>query len=215
MRKPIQVGTIFGDWIVINSVPVKTGAGRGIKTNYLCRCVCGVERIVNASNLRRGLSTGCGCRADRETSIRSKTHGMTRDPIYAVWRTMKQRCEKTNFRQYKDYGGRGIRVCDRWQVFESFLEDMGLPPTTFSSLERKDNDKGYEPGNVIWADRLTQARNKRNTVRFQHRGLSLTLGEWSQLLGIKKATLASRIYLYKWPLDRALAEISQKENVPC
>lgn len=81
---------------------------------------------------------------------------------------------------------------------------MGSPPFEKASIERVDNDRGYEPDNVVWADRTTQAKNKRTTVRFEFDGCSLTLREWSEKLGVKSATLASRIYLYGWSLDRAL-----------
>lgn len=117
---------------------------------------------------------------------------------------MLQRCDKPNFIQYKDYGGRGIKVCERWYKFENFYTDMGPPPFQKASIERIDNDRGYEPENVVWADRATQAKNKRTTVRFDFSGYSLTLREWSEKLGVKSATLASRIYLYGWPLERAL-----------
>ena len=204
MRIPLSVGDKFGDWEVMDASPVLTGVGRSTRSHYRCQCVCGVERVVNASNLRRGLSTGCGCRADASTSVRSRTHGMSETALYQVWRTMKQRCDKPNFKQYKDYGGRGIKVCARWYSFEKFLEDMGEPPTNEHTLERIDNGKGYEPGNVVWASVTTQARNKRNNVRFELDGISLTMQEWAERLGVKKATLASRIYLYRWPLERAL-----------
>ena len=131
---------------------------------------------------------------------------MSEEPIYKVWRTMKQRCDKPTFRQFKDYGGRGIKVCDRWRVFENFLKDLGPPPPGDYSLERLDNDLGYEPGNVIWASRITQARNKRNNVRFEFDGVSMTLGEWAERLRVNKRTLVSRVYLYKWPLERAFTE---------
>lgn len=207
-RLSIKVGDVFGDWSVVSDQPVPSGNGRSTRLNYLCRCVCGTEKTVNGSNLRRGKSTGCGCVADAKTSTRSRTHGMSREPIYAVWRTMLQRCSSPKFRQYKDYGGRGITVCLRWWKFENFLEDMGVPPFQGASLERKDNDKGYEPENVVWANRGSQAKNKRNNVRFEYQGCNLLLGEWAEKLGVKKATLASRIYIYRWPLDKVFCQRS-------
>lgn len=212
-RKPIQQGSTYGNWVVIDSEPVPYGSGRTTRLRYLCRCTCGVQRLVNASNLRRGLSTSCGCVGDAYTASKSTSHGMSHTPLYAVWRTMLQRCNAANFRQYKDYGGRGIKVCERWYKFENFLSDMGLPPFPGASLERKDNNKGYEPENVVWSTRISQARNKRNNVRFELGGLSLTLVEWSERLGVKKATLASRLYLYEWPIERALQPAKEAVTV--
>ncbi len=212
-RKIAHVGQSYGSWKVVGESPFSSVSGGQVRLNYLCQCVCGQQKLVNGSNLRRGLSTSCGCLRDTRTAARSTSHGMSDTPLYAVWRAMLQRCDKPNFIQYKDYGGRGIKVCERWYTFENFYKDMGLPPFEKASIERVDNDMGYEPDNVVWADRTTQAKNKRTTVRFEFDGCSLTLREWSEKLGVKSATLASRIYLYGWSLDRALQPAKTEATV--
>jgi len=212
-RKIPAVGQIYGSWTLVDATPVPSVSGGQTRLNYLCQCVCGQQKLVNGSNLRRRLSTSCGCLRDTRTGVRSISHGMSKTPLYAVWRTMLQRCDKPNFIQYKDYGGRGIKVCERWYKFENFYMDMGPPPFPKASIERVDNDRGYEPENVVWADRATQAKNKRTTVRFDFAGSSLTLREWSEKLGVKSATLASRIYVYGWPLERALQPAKTEATV--
>lgn len=114
---------------------------------------------------------------------------------------MRYRCTKTWNRDYKYYGGRGIKVCDRWmKSFENFLADLGEAPMGMS-LERKHNDKNYEPSNCIWARNHAQQRNKRTTNWFEINGVTKTISEWAELHGIDNSVLRSRIKR-KWPIER-------------
>ena len=92
----------------------------------------------------------------------------TGHPLYARWLAMIARCSDTSRKDYINYGGRGIKVCDRWKDFDLFCEDIGNPPFTYSCLERKDNDKGYEPSNVVWSDPVEQAKNRRLPEKRTH-----------------------------------------------
>jgi len=129
----------------------------------LCECVCGNIKTINESSLISGGTQSCGCM----TKGRHATHGMTKTPEYGIWGKMKDRCYKRSDGGYKHYGGRGIAVCDRWLIFfENFITDMGLRPSLNHSIERKDNNGDYEPGNCKWATCLEQNQNKRNNRIF-------------------------------------------------
>ncbi len=156
MSKIIDLtGKRFGRLKVIERA--KSQCGRAC---WKCQCDCGNIKIIIGKSLRNGNTKSCGCLMKEANREKMTTHGMRGNPLYAVWRAMRQRCNNTNDKAYKNYGGRGIMVCHRWQKFENFFEDMGVCPTGFT-LERIDNDKGYQKNNCKWATRLEQARNKR------------------------------------------------------
>ena len=201
----LERGAMFGHLKAVTGEVVHKGKeGKGFQPHYLCRCVCGSERLYYKYNLTSGKSKSCGCVANLATSARHKTHGMSTTSIYAVWNMMKQRCLCPTYRRYEDYGGRGIKICDKWLEFEAFFADVGDPPFRGASLDRRNNDGNYEPGNVRWATRTEQNRNKRNTRRYEYEGKDLTLDEWATTVGINPRTLASRLYIYKWGIEKAL-----------
>lgn len=137
--------------------------------HWLCLCICGAMRIVRAQSLLRGSARSCFClqRENRTKLIKEFTkHGHARlhahSPEFRTWRGMIQRCTNPQRQSFKYYGGRGIKVCERWQKFENFLADMGLRPTATHSIDRfPNNDGNYEPGNCRWATRSEQQLNKR------------------------------------------------------
>ena len=125
-------------------------------------------------------------------------------PEYNSWCAMKQRCYYKSNNRYDRYGGRGIVVCDRWKTnFQNFLEDMGKRPSPKHSIDRINNDGNYEPSNCRWASNLEQSNNRSNRI-IDYNGLSLTIREWSSKLGISYKTLRQRIFVYNWPVDKAI-----------
>ena len=131
------------------------------------------------------------------------THGMTGTPIYLVWNAMVNRCTNPNVDCYHRYGGRGITVCERWRTFANFYADMGDRPKGHT-LERKDNDRGYEPDNVVWLPLEKQAQNRRDTVYIEVNGERVCLAEASRRTGVRAETIRWR-QKQGWPLERVLA----------
>jgi len=141
---------------------------------WVCICECGNITSVNQGNLRRkdGGTKSCGClKREQNKRITNKlhqdqrTHGRSKTQLYKVWDAIKQRCNNPKTRNYKNYGGRGIIICDQWLDFETFANDVGERPGKEYSLDRINNDGNYEPGNVRWATCKEQALNRRKMIQ--------------------------------------------------
>ena len=136
--------------------------GRNRDAHWTCRCHCGNEFVTSGGYLRSGGTTSCGCKRTKNTILSNTKHGMSATPEYRAWIDMHKRCSDPKLPKYMHYGGRGIRVCERWNSLENFILDMGERPHEMS-LERIDNNKGYEPDNCCWATHSQQCRNTRRT----------------------------------------------------
>jgi len=173
---------------------------------WLCQCDCGNKKVIIGFDLKRGHTKSCGC-LKKEGSL--PTHGHTaggkESKTYITWNHMLDRCKNKNVVNYKDYGGRGISVCDRWLRFENFYADMGDKPEGLT-LERIDNDGNYEPSNCKWATRIEQANNTRFNVFIEYDGQRLTIAQWARKIGMNYFTLHNRIRDYGWPIKKALTE---------
>lgn len=195
-------GQRFGKWLVLSFAGTKQYASGSTKSAWNCVCDCGTTASVLGSSLvKPNGSKSCGCEAIRLTSERSKTHGMTETRAYRIWQAMRNRCRNSNVPNYAIYGGRGIKVCERWNSFENFISDMGEPPDDYS-IDRINNDGNYTPENCRWASRAEQARNKSTNRHITLNGETRLLIEWAESLGMDQASLRER--LDKWPLEAAL-----------
>lgn len=156
---------------------VRFSRTRKSKTLWLCKCVCGVEKEVHAYHLKKGLISSCGCKQKELLSNAKRTHGMRNSRIYAIWTNMKTRCSNLGD---KNYGGRGIRVCNEWQSsFENFYRDMKEGYQDSLQIDRIDVNGNYCKENCKWVTRLEQAGNKRNNILYRGetaRQASLRLG---------------------------------------
>lgn len=195
-------GQRFGRLVVLR----EAGSTPKGQSKWECICDCGNLSTVTGSNLRKRGTTSCGCKKaenNARAGDRTRTHGLSDSRIYHSWRAMIQRCENPSNPAYPYYGGRGIKVCDRWKVFEYFLEDMGHPPSSQHSIDRIDNDLGYSAKNCRWATDLEQGRNRRNVWKVEFGGEILTIAEWAERFKIKPTTLRYRIK-HGWTVEKAL-----------
>jgi len=156
---------VFGRLTVLNRAEnSKYGAAR-----WCVRCSCGTEKVVRTDQLTTGSTVSCGCYLREVQRARTTTHGMTKSFEYGVWSAMKKRCTNPNHPRYHRYGGRGIKVCKRWEKFENFFLDMGVCPIENGSIERVNNDKNYTPSNCVWIHKSAQSKN-RNCVKEKQNG---------------------------------------------
>lgn len=172
-----------------------------------CVCDCGNTTTLPSTALKSGNTRSCGClKKESIASIGKKnlTHGKSSTPTYKSWAHMLARCRNPKDARYNDYGGRGVKVCERWDSFGSFLADMGEAPAG-KTIDRKDVNGNYEPSNCRWATDTEQARNTRsNRILFAF-GEQMTLAAWSEKTGINEETISSRIKR-GWTVERSLSE---------
>jgi hypothetical protein len=188
-------GERFGRLTVVARSHLANGAWK-----WTCLCDCGRSVAVNGSVLKAGNTSAC---ASCATAASQTTHGQTGTPLYIRWRSMIDRT--TRLTEWRNYGSRGITVCDRWRhSFEAFSEDMGPTFDVTLELDRIDVNGDYEPGNCRWVTRVEQQRNKRNNHLVTHAGMTLTVQEWGEKLGIKPNTIITRLRR-GWSVPRALA----------
>lgn len=181
----VEVGARYGKLTMLAPAEALHGC-RAV----LCRCDCGREKVLRLSHVISGHSKSCGCLAG---DIMRKTHGMTESRTFVSWISMLNRCHNENTPAFKKYGARGITVCARWrESFENFLADMGERPEE-TSLDRIDNERGYEPDNCRWATRLQQGRNRRSVVLLTHDGETKCIAEWAEQLGLRAEAISSRL----------------------
>lgn len=199
--------TVIGDRFGRLEVLEPRGMDHARKFMWLVRCECGTEKVVRDNGLRTGNSKSCGCLNREETAARNTKYGLGTTPESQVWRDMRKRCLNPRDPNYPNYGGRGIKIAPEWEDdFLKFLGDVGYRPDPKETLDRIDNSKGYEPGNVRWVSMKVQQRNKRNSLWVTIGDETKTAAEWSEVYGLDKSTMLSRMRKAKEhgiPLDTA------------
>ena len=201
-RSPIDLsGQIFERLTVIRRVKHATSP----KAHWLCRCICGTTIIARASRLKTGATKSCGCYQREAVGKRFSTHGGTKIPGYTSWNKMLYRCYKPTSKDFADYGGRGITVCEEWRTsFMQFLADMGPRPTPQHTVDRKDNEGPYSKENCYWATRLEQMNNTRKNHFLSFDGKSQTIAQWARELGISSGVIDARLRRSHWSVERTL-----------
>lgn len=184
-------GQTFGRLTVLERID-KNG-----RAYYVCRCSCGNLCEVFHSNLMQGFSKSCGCLQRELAADNHRTHGMTGTRIHGVWRAMKDRCTRKSCKAYKNYGGRGITICDEWlgeDGFQHFYDwSMSHGYRDDLTIDRIDNNGNYCPENCRWATYKEQGNNTRKNHFITYDGLTMTIAQWERHLNLNKGTISNRL----------------------
>ena len=173
--------------------------------NWKCKCECGNIHYINTYRLTHINNISC-------VKCSRQTHGYSSSITYKSWQRIKQSCYNINNHKYKNYGGRGIKVCDRWlDSFENFLEDMGERPEGMT-LDRIDNNGDYEPSNCRWATIIEQNNNKRNNHYITYNNKTLTIAEWSRVFNISKNVIYARLRNNWNDIDAITIPVNKRRN---
>lgn len=202
-------GKKFGRWTVLE----RAGNDAQKAATWRCRCECGSEKVVRGYALRYGHTKSCGCLQSEQIAKRNMKHGGSRSHIYMVWDGMRKRCYNPNEPAYKNYGGRGIRVCDEWlNSFVAFREwaiENGYSDGL--SIDRIDVNGNYCPENCRWSDAKTQCNNRRTNRYITFNEENHTISEWSAISGIPQDVIRYRLKA-GWGVKRALTEKVRKRR---
>ncbi len=202
----LDSGSVFGQLQVVRAAELNETILK-IKKPYLCVCSCGNTCFKSAYKLLNGVSRSCGCSRGQWAVKHGNARGTGWTTEYRIRSMMLQRCLNPNNPAFKDYGGRGITVCERWRnSFEAFLSDVGRRPSPKHSLDRyPDKDGNYEPGNVRWATAKQQMRNVRSNMLLTMDGETHPASEWAEIYGMNYYALLYRLKKRKMPLSEALS----------
>ena len=189
MSKKIDLkGQRFGRLVVIEQDLTSK------RTKWICKCDCGNTKSVQATHLRSGVTQSCGCYHKEKAREANISHGLTKTSLHNRWKAIKQRCENVNDRKYRDYGARGITICEEWRSFENFLQwSLENGYSEELELDRIDNDKGYYPDNCRWCKTIVNNHNRRITAKIE----GLPLKDFATKYNMSYSLVHSRYYELK------------------
>jgi len=181
-----------------------TSNTKSTKRVALFECICGKKFKCIISDIKSGNTKSCGCLRDakiQQQGLKNKIHGRRNHPLYRMWQGMLRRCNNVQDGAYFNYGGRGIKVCDRWLNIDNFIEDMYPSYKLGLDIDRKNNDGNYNKINCRWATRKQNMNNTRRNRHVKYKGETKTVSEWSDILKISYKTLIYR--LNNWNVEKA------------
>lgn len=181
---------------------------------WVCLCDCGNTKVIKAASFLRGNIKSCGCMLkEMYAASKGRKNGNRHKPLWRLWRGMIGRCHNPNASNYKNYGGRGIFVCDEWRhSYEKFILDAGERPSNYYSLDRIDVNLGYSKENCRWATAKEQQNNRRCNHVIEFRGEKKTITEWADGLGLTATALRLRLTAGCWDLDVAMTTPAQRKG---
>lgn len=195
LRQQGLIGKRFGKRIVLDIAPPSRSASGKSQSKLIMLCDCGTQSVEGVSNIKSGRAQSCGCDIPFRIARSHRTHGYTVNrmvhPIYNSWSTMLTRCTNANNPSFKNYGGRGIRVCRRWMKFKNFESDMASSWFHKATLERKNNNGNYTKRNCCWITKGKQTLNTRRARKITFNGQTLNLQTWMERTGI--TSIAARL----------------------
>ena len=183
---------------------------RNGSTYWRIRCDCGVAKDIAGSNIEKCKS--CGCLRYVKIGLLNRTHGQSSSSLYEVWQSMRARCERQTNQAYKDYGGRGIKVCDEWSDYVAFQRDMGPTYLPGLTLDRTNNDLGYCASNCQWVTRKVQANNRRRNVFIETPKGRMTVAAAAQEFGVEQTLLAWRVRNH-WPQEALFTSADHSRRI--
>lgn len=199
------VGKVFTRLTVISEDLERNNEGHVM---WACKCQCGNDVKVSGPYLVKGNTKSCGCLQKQAAAKNGKrTHMLSKTAMYQTWRSIKKRCLLKTSPEFYNYGGRGIKICDRWLSFKYFYEDMGDKPSPRHSIDRIDNNGDYEPNNCRWATQKEQSNNTRVNVFLSYKGKTLTISQWSDATGIPRPTIFWR-FNQGWDPEKILKGVT-------
>ena len=215
IKEQVNKGDRFGRWTVIEEVEgIRYSPNTRIR-RFLCVCDCGTERVVRYDYLKNGKSKSCGCLlSEINKSRRTYEEGIVNSRLYHIWWSMKQRCYYPKHINYNIYGGKGVTMCQEWlddfMTFYNWALANGYSEEL--TIDRIDSNGNYEPSNCRWATYKEQANNTCKATKITYKGITHTINEWADIVGIKAANLRHRIIIRRWPVEKAFFTPVQKRK---